>query len=93
MRWPVSRLPDLGIDAFQVAMRGLVYGSLVGGVLVVSLGSYVCLKYDVRGMEDVKMLMKKSLSPMGLTLQERLRPLKDWARGWTNRLKVCDDDL
>ena len=69
-------------------MRGLVYGSLVGGILVFSLGSYVCLRYDLKGMEDVKMLVKKSMLPMGHSLQERLHPLKEWARRWTNRFKV-----
>lgn len=74
-------------------MRGLVYGTVMGGVSLCLIGTMICSYYDLRNIQDVKMSLQRwKLTNMDV-FQERFLPIKTWAQKWSDKFKVrllCD---
>ncbi|GMH33188.1 hypothetical protein BSKO_01022 [Bryopsis sp. KO-2023] len=71
---------------FMVAMRSLVYGSMVGTLGLVSLATFVCYRNGITSVDDMHQKLRAWASPMGSSAQEWMRPFQDWSqRAWGNR--------
>ena len=69
-------------------MRGLVYGSVIGGMIVATIGAFCCLRYDIRSAEDLKRRLQTGVTPLSMSIQERVEPFKQRGQRWAQSLKV-----
>jgi len=65
---------------FMVGLRTIMYGSALGMLGVVGVGTYLCHTFQITSLEDLRQVLRSKAAPCGELIHEEMAPFRDWAR-------------
>eukprot|EP00803_Ostreobium_quekettii_P000477 evm.model.scf_519EXC.1 EVM.evm.TU.scf_519EXC.1 scf_519EXC:1561-3541(+) len=69
---------------FMVGLRMIMYGSALGVLGVVGVGTYLCHTFQITSLEDLRQTLRSKAAPCGELIHEEMAPFRDWARAFVS---------